>query len=67
LTTETDPVKVELELNRLIPRREQGRFSLRLILHGRRTCVARSPRCGECGLADFCPSVAGDTTLIRAR
>lgn len=67
LTTETDPVKVELELNRLIPRREHGAFSLRLILHGRRTCVARSPRCGECGLADFCPSVTGGSTLTRAR
>ena len=56
LTTETDPVKVELDLNRLVPAGERGGFSLRLILHGRRTCVARSPRCGECRLSDFCPS-----------
>ena len=56
LTTETDPVKVELALNRLVPAGERGGFSLRLILHGRRTCVARSPRCGTCRLADFCPS-----------
>ena len=56
LTTETDPVKVELALNRLMPAAERGGFSLRLILHGRRTCLARSPRCGTCLLADICPS-----------
>jgi endonuclease-3 len=56
LTTETDPVRIEYELNTMIPARERGRFSLRLILHGRRVCVARKPRCGECVLADFCPS-----------
>lgn len=56
LTTQTDPVKIELELNRMIPARERGLFSLRLILHGRQVCLARSPRCGACVLADFCPS-----------
>ncbi len=56
LTTETDPVKVELDLNVLVPAEDRGAFSLRLILHGRRVCVARKPRCGECILADFCPS-----------
>ena len=56
LTTETDPVKVELDLNVLVPPEDRGAFSLRLILHGRRVCVARKPRCGECVLADVCPS-----------
>lgn len=56
LTTETDPVKIERELNPLVPAGERGRFSLRLILHGRRVCVARRPRCAECVLQDFCPS-----------
>ena len=56
LTTETDPVKVEHTLNAMIPARERGRFSLRVILHGRRVCVARRPRCEECVLNDFCPS-----------
>jgi endonuclease III len=51
-----DAVKVELELNTLIPAPERGVFSLRVILHGRDTCVARKPRCGACPLADFCPS-----------
>ena len=58
LTTETDPVKVETELNAMIPAAERGRFSLRLILHGRRVCVARTPRCEDCVLNDFCPSSA---------
>ena len=56
LTTETDPVKVELALNPMLPAHERGRFSLRLILHGRRVCVARRPRCEDCVLNDFCPS-----------
>ena len=56
LTEETDPVKVELALNAMVPARHRGAFSLRLILHGRAVCVARKPRCGECILADFCPS-----------
>jgi endonuclease III len=56
LTTETDPVKVEYELNGMVPAAERGTFSLRLILHGRRVCLARRPRCGECVLAWFCPS-----------
>jgi endonuclease III len=52
-----DAVKVELELNSFIPAAERGGFSLRVILHGRNTCVARKPRCDACSLADFCPSV----------
>jgi len=56
LTTESDPVKVEHELNPMVPAGERGDLSLRLILHGRRVCAARSPRCGDCLLADICPS-----------
>ena len=56
LTTETDPVKVEMELNPMVPAADRGDFSLLLILHGRRVCPARKPRCGECVLADFCPA-----------
>ncbi len=52
-----DAVRVEFALNALIPAAERGAFSLRMILHGRETCVARKPRCGACPLADFCPSV----------
>ena len=56
LTNETDPVKAELELNGLVSPEERGRFSLRLILHGRAVCDARKPACGRCVLADLCPS-----------
>jgi endonuclease-3 len=56
LTEQTDPVKVETELCAMLPSREWGPMSLRLILHGRRVCIARRPRCIECVLADFCPS-----------
>jgi len=62
LTTQTDPVKVELELNKLVPAEDRGKLSLRLILHGRRVCIARRPRCEDCVLNDFCPS-----STLRAR
>jgi endonuclease III len=56
LTVEDDPVKVEHELGGFVPAAERGRFSLRLILHGRRVCDARRPRCDDCVLEDICPS-----------
>jgi endonuclease III len=56
LTTETDPVKVEAELDALVPVAERGALSLRLILHGRRVCLSRKPRCDSCILSDYCPS-----------
>jgi endonuclease-3 len=56
LTENTDPVKIELDLNPMVPAAERGALSLRLILHGRRVCKARKPRCDACVLADFCPS-----------
>ncbi len=56
ITTATDPEKIEAEVGGYLPAAQWGAFSLRLILHGRRVCVARRPRCGECLLADFCPS-----------
>ena len=56
LTTESDPVKIELALNDMIPAAQRGDFSLRLILHGRRVCAARRPACERCVLVDICPS-----------
>lgn len=64
LTKETDPVKVELELNGMVAPAERGRFSLRLIEHGRRVCDARKPRCGDCVLAEVCPA-AGDVVHAK--
>jgi endonuclease-3 len=56
LTTEHDPVKAEMALDALLPPAEWGDFSLRMILHGRRICLAQRPRCPDCVLSDFCPS-----------
>jgi len=58
LTDKQDPTQVESELNELVPAATGGVLSLRLILHGRRVCTSRKPRCHECVLADLCPSAA---------
>ena len=60
LTEAEDPVKVEHELNAMIPAGRRGAFSLRMILHGRATCVARRPRCLGCVLAEICPKVGAN-------
>jgi endonuclease-3 len=51
-----DPVKIEAYVTRMVPPEEWTALSLRLILHGRRICIARRPKCEECVLNDFCPS-----------
>jgi endonuclease-3 len=56
LTEDQDPVKVERDLNAVLPPQEWGDFSLRMILHGRAVCDARRPKCDICVLADICPS-----------
>jgi endonuclease-3 len=56
LTKETDPVKVEQELMKLIPQEDWTLISHLLIFHGRRVCIARLPRCESCVLANICPS-----------
>ena len=56
LTRQTDPVKIEQALMKLFPRDDWALLSHLLIFHGRRVCIARRPKCGECVLADLCPS-----------
>jgi endonuclease III len=56
LTRQEDPVKIERDLVRLVPRADWGRFPHLLISHGRRVCDARRPRCEECVINDLCPS-----------
>ena len=56
LTKQEDPVKIERDLMRLVPREEWGLFPHLLIWHGRRVCLARLPRCAECVINDLCPS-----------
>jgi endonuclease III len=55
-TTSDDPVKVEIDIAALIPRKEWTLLSHRVIWHGRRVCHARKPACGACALAAVCPS-----------
>jgi endonuclease-3 len=56
LTKQEDPVKIERDLIKIVPREDWGRFPHLLIWHGRRVCLARLPRCEECVLNDICPS-----------
>jgi endonuclease-3 len=55
-TAETDPVKVEMVINQLIPKKDWTDLSHRVIWHGRRMCHARRPACGVCPIARLCPS-----------
>lgn len=56
LTRHDDPVKIERDLMRIVPKEDWGRLPHLLIWHGRRVCLARKPRCEICVLTDICPS-----------
>jgi endonuclease-3 len=56
LTRQEDPVRIERDLVKLVPRQDWGRFPHLLIWHGRRVCDARRPRCEACVLSPLCPS-----------
>jgi len=56
LTKQDDPVKIERDLIKLVPRADWGRFPHLLIWHGRRVCDARRPRCEDCVVNDLCPA-----------
>ncbi|MBY0548080.1 MAG: endonuclease III [Candidatus Obscuribacterales bacterium] len=55
-TTEEDPYKIELALQKLFPNDDWSKFSITLIWHGRRTCFAKNPNCAECPINHLCPS-----------
>jgi endonuclease-3 len=57
LTEETDPVKIEHDLARLIPKEQWTMFGHRMIFHGRQVCHARDPLCEQCTLAAVCPQL----------
>jgi endonuclease-3 len=67
LTRREDPVKIERDLQRLVPREYWGIFPHLLIWHGRRVCLARRPRCEICVLNDLCPSSRVDSEPRAAR
>ncbi len=54
LALSDDPKRIEEELMAKIPRRQWRAFTLALVLHGRRICTARQPKCRECGLYELC-------------
>lgn len=56
LTTEQDPKKIEKDLMGIVPKKYWRNFSGNTVLHGRYTCIARKPKCGECLLNKICPS-----------
>ncbi len=58
LTKQTEPVKIEQDLMKLLPQADWENWSIRLVYHGRSVCTARSPRCLQCDLLDICPGAA---------
>jgi endonuclease-3 len=66
LTRHEDPVKIERDLMRLVPRADWPRFPHLLIWHGRRVCIARAPRCELCVLVDLCPARRVDPSVTPA-
>ena len=56
LTDKKDPDKIELELAETVPEQDHTLFSMVVTFHGRYTCVARKPHCGECVVETLCPS-----------
>jgi endonuclease III len=64
LTRNEDPVKIERDLQRVVPRADWARFPHLLIWHGRRVCIARRPACGECVLVDLCPAARIDARAM---
>ncbi len=56
LTENSDPIRIERDLIRLLPQPDWENWSIRLIYHGRAVCTARNPKCHACALADLCPS-----------
>jgi endonuclease III len=66
LTRQDDPVKIERDLQKIVPRADWARFPHLLIWHGRRVCDARAPRCEICVLEDLCPSSRLATPELRS-
>lgn len=66
-TEQTDPVKAELEIGALFPKKDWTQMSQNLIWHGRRRCHARNPACGACSIARWCPAYGeGETNPKKA-
>lgn len=55
-TTEKEPTKIEIDLMKLVPKKDWIKYSYLMIFHGRNLCKARKPNCPNCFLIKFCPS-----------
>ncbi len=55
-TKHTDPTKIEYDLMALLPKKDWNELNFKLIQHGRKICIARRPKCGECPVCRLCPS-----------
>jgi endonuclease-3 len=67
LTRETDPVKIERDLMKLIPAKEWTLYSHRVIAHGREVCDARRPRCEGCALREECPFPGSPAARVKKK
>lgn len=56
LTKNDDPVKIEHDLMKVLPKEQWILYNIQIITHGRNVCIARRPKCGECTLQSVCPS-----------
>jgi endonuclease-3 len=56
-TASSDPDQIEIDMGEIVPPKEWTAFSMRLILHGRNLCSARTPRCDICPLSEDCPKI----------
>ncbi|MFV1964842.1 MAG: endonuclease III [Pirellulaceae bacterium] len=65
LTEHRDPVKIERDLMRVLPRKEWIRYSHSMIQHGRQICKARKPWCEECAFDKFCPRLGVESIAVR--
>ncbi|MFV0313786.1 MAG: endonuclease III [Anaerotignum sp.] len=64
LTKNEDPVKIEYDLMKIIPKEKWIELNTQLIAHGRKICVARRPKCNECFLLDYC---VGGQKMVKAK
>jgi endonuclease-3 len=64
-TKNTDPTKIEIDMQKILPPKDWTPFSMRLILHGRQICIARKPQCEVCAVANDCPRIGVGKSVRR--
>ena len=64
-TKNTDPAKIEIDMQKILAAEDWTPFSMRLILHGRQICIARKPQCEICAIANDCPRIGVGKSVRR--